>query len=336
MTESTITPQQAGFSKVLGSSWAFIKRIPPVYPVFFIIFIVLGILNQSKYQTIPGVMTFLRTAAPLAILAMGEMFVLALGGFDLSVGAIVTFVVLVSSKLLANDPANAYPAIAFMFGCAVVIGLVNGLVVSFLKVPSFITTLGMMLLVRGGALYYVGGAPQGYLTDNWRAFGRNYIENVPVFGRVPWALIILIVIMGIAYFLFHRTHFGKQILAIGDNVRASQLSGVQVKLVRVLTFILCSVFAVIGGIMIGGYGGVNMTIGEGLEMTSIAGCVVGGIILGGGKGNIFGAIFGAFTLQAIVNLLNLLGLPKPYTDAVQGLLIIGAVAYVGLTSMRKR
>ena len=333
-TSAIISP--GGLSKVLRSTWDWIKKIPPVYPVFFIIFIVLGLLNPVKYQSMNGIMTFLRTAAPLAVLAIGQMLVLALGGFDLSVGAIVTFVVLVSSKLLANDPANAYPAIITMLGFGLIIGLVNGLVVSYLKVPSFIATLGMMLLVRGGALYWVGGAPQGYLTDNWRAFGRNYIENVPLFGKVPYALIILIVIAIISYFLFHRTHFGKQILTIGDNVRASQLSGVRVQLVRVIAFILCSIFAIIGGILFGGFGGVNVTIGEGMEMQAIAACVVGGVLLGGGKGSVPNAIFGAFTLQAIVNLLNLLGLPKPYTDAVQGLIIISAVAYVGLTSMRKR
>jgi ribose transport system permease protein len=335
MTETTVTPQ-AGFAKVLRTTWGGIKKIPPVYPVFFIIFIVLGLLNHSKYQTMTGIMTFLRTASPLAVLAIGEMLVLALGGFDLSVGAIVTFVVLVSSKLLANNPANAFPAILIMLGFGIVIGLVNGLVVSYLRVPSFITTLGMMLFVRGGALYWIGGAPQGYLTDNWRAFGRNYFENVPVFGRVPYALLILIGLALLTYYIFHRTNLGKQILAIGDNVRASQLSGVRVKLVRVLTFVMCSVLAVIAGVMIGGFGGVNVTIGEGFEMQAIAACVVGGVLLGGGKGSILNAIFGAFTLQAIVNLLNLLGLPKPYTDAVQGLIIIGAVAYVGLTSMRKR
>ncbi len=194
----------------------------------------------------------------------------------------------------------------------------------------------MMLLVRGGALYWVGGAPQGYLTDNWRAFGRNYFEHVPVFGRFPYGLVVLLVVGAIAFFLFHRTHYGKQILSIGDNVRASQLSGVRVRLVRVLTFILCSVFAVIGGIMTGGYGGVNVTIGEGMEMQAIAACVVGGVLLGGGKGSVPNAIFGAFTLQAIVSLLNLLGLPKPYTDAVQGLIIIAAVAYVGLSTQKKR
>ncbi len=335
MTTTTVTTPE-NVIKVLGRIWGWIKKIPPVYPVFFIIFIVLGIINPVKYQSMNGIMTFLRTASPLAVLAIGEMLVLAIGGFDLSVGAIVTFVVLVSSKLLANNPANMVPDILIMLGFGLVIGLIDGLVVSYMKVPSFIATLGMMLLVRGGALYWVGGAPQGYLTDNWRAFGRNYINNIPLLGRVPIALIILIVITAISVIIFNRTNFGKQILAIGDNVRASQLSGVRVKLVRVITFIICSVFAVIGGVMIGGYGGVNVTIGEGLEMQSIAACVVGGVLLGGGKGSVPNAIFGAFTLQAIVNLLNLLGLPKPYTDAVQGLIIIGAVAYVGLTSQRKK
>jgi ribose transport system permease protein len=335
MTTTTIS-SPGGFSSALRNIWMWIKKIPPVYPVFLVIFIVLGFLNPVKYQSMNGIMTFLRTASPLAVLAVGEMFVLAIGGFDLTVGAIVTFVVLVSSKLLANDPAKALPAILIMLGLGIVIGLANGLVISYLRVPSFITTLGMMLLVRGSALYYVGGAPQGYLTDNWRAFGRNYIENVPLFGRVPYALIILIVIGIISIILFNRTNFGKQILAIGDNVRASRLSGVKVNLIRVLTFILCSVFAIIGGIMIGGYGGVNVTIGEGLEMQAIAGCVVGGVLLGGGKGSVMNVIFGAFTLQAIVNLLNMLGLPKPYTDVVQGLIIIGAVAYVGLTSQKKQ
>ncbi len=335
MTTSTVS-SPGGLTNTLQKTWDGIKKIPPVYPVFLIIYVVLGFLNPVKYQSMNGMMTFLRTASPLAVLAVGEMFVLAIGGFDLTVGAIVTFVVLVSSKLLANDPANALPAILIMLGFGLAIGLVNGLIVSYLKIPSFITTLGMMLLVRGGALYYVGGAPQGYLTDNWRAFGRNYIENVPVFGRVPYALIIMIVIGVFLYILFSRTNFGKQILAIGDNVRASQLSGIRVRLVRVITFIVCSTFAIIGGIMIGGYGGVNVTIGEGLEMQAIAACVVGGVLLGGGKGSVPNVIFGAFTLQAIVNLLNLLGLPKPYTDVVQGMIIIGAVAYVGLTSQKKQ
>ena len=87
--------------------------------------------------------------------------------------------------------------------------------------------------------------------------------------------------------------------------------------------------------MIGGYGGVNVTIGEGMEMQAIAACVVGGVMLGGGKANVIQRNFRAFTLQAIVNLLNQLGLPKPYTDAVQGLIIIAVVAYSALSTAEK-
>lgn len=335
MTASAL-PAQDSSTNFPQQVWGWIRKVPPVYPMFLVIFITLGFLNPRGYQTMNGIMTYFRPASPLAVLAIGEMVVLALGGFDLSIGAIVTFCVLASSKFLANDPSNAVPDILMLIGVGVLIGLTNGVVVSFLKVPSFIATLGMMMIVRGAALYYVGGAPQGYLTDNWRAFGRNYIQDVPFFTRIPYALIVLIILATIAYVIFHRTNYGRQILAVGDNPRASQLSGVRVKLVRVMTFIFCSVFAVLGGILVGGYGGVNVTIGEGMELQAIAACVIGGVLLGGGKGSVLNVIFGAFTLQAIVNLLNQLGLPKPYTDAVQGLIIIGVVAYSALSTMKKR
>jgi ribose transport system permease protein len=334
---TTITASSTkGINQILAKIWAGVKRIPPVFPIFLLIFIVLGFLNPKGYQTMNGIMTFFRPAAPLAVLAIGEMLVLAMGGFDLSIGAIVTMVVLASSKLLANDPEKALPAILIMIGIGVLIGLFNGLVVSFLKVPSFITTLGMMLLIRGATLYYIGCAPQGYLTDNWRQFGRNYIQDVPFFVKIPYALIILIVLGLIIYILFHRTNYGKQVLAIGDNMRAAQLSGVRVKLIRVVTHVMCSVLAVLAGILVGGFGGVNVTIGEGMEMQAIAACVIGGVLLGGGKGSVLNVVFGAFTLQAIVNLLNQLGLPKPYTDVIQGSIIIFVVAYAALSSRNKR
>lgn len=334
MTTATVTSPNRT-ARALSAVWLWIRKVPPVYPVFLVIFIIVGILNP-RYQEIDGIMNFLRRASPLAVMAIGEMMVLATGGFDLSIGSMVTMVVLVSSLLLSNDPANAVPAIIIMLSLGVAVGLTNGLIVSYLRVPSFIATLGMMLLVKGGALYWVGGAPKGYLTDNWRQFGRNYIEGVPILGRVPIALLVLLVIAAIAYFAFHRSNFGKQILAIGDNVRAAQLSGVRVRLIRIVTFLICSILAIVGGIMIGGFGGVNVTIGQGLEMQTIAACVVGGVLLTGGKGSVPDVIFGAFTMAALENLLNLLGLPKPYKDAVQGLIIIAAVAYVAFQNRRKR
>jgi ribose transport system permease protein len=332
---TTTAPAKDGFARVLASVWSGIKRIPPVYPIFFILFIIVSFLSPT-FSSMTGIMAFLRRTAPLAILAIGEMFVLATGGYDLSIGSIVTLVCLASSLLLNNDPANAYPTIGIMLVIGAGIGLVNGLVVSYLKVPSFIATLGMMLIVKGGALYWVGGAPKGYFTDNWRMWGRGYIENVPIFGRFPVGLIVLIVVGLITWYMLHRTSYGKQVLAVGDNVRAAQLSGVRVRLVRTLAFIVSAVCAVIGGVMTGGIGGVNVTIGEGLEMSAIAACVVGGVLLGGGKGSVLNVVFGAYTLEILFSMLNLLGLPKPYKDAIQGVIIIGAVAYVALSRRKKR
>ena len=334
MTTTTTTGKN-GFSSTFNVIWQIIKQIPPVFPIFIILFIIVSYLSPT-YSSMTGILAFLRRTAPLGIFAVGQMFVLASGGFDLSIGSIVTLVCLVSSLLLNNDPANAYPSIGIMLLLGAAIGLTNGLVVSFLKVPSFIATLGMMLIVRGIALYWVGGAPKGYFTDNWRMWGRGYIENVPIFDRFPIGMIVLIVVGLITWYIFHRTNYGKQVLAVGDNVRAAQLSGVKVRLVRTGAFVISAVLAVIGGIMFGGYGGVNVTIGEGLEMSAIAACVVGGVLLGGGKGSVINVIFGAYTLEILFSMLNLMGLPKPYKDTIQGVIIIAAVAYVSLSQRKRR
>jgi ribose transport system permease protein len=266
---------------------------------------------------------------------MGQMFVLATGGFDLSQGSLVTLTVIGSSLIIYNNESAGYVAILIMLGIGILVGLVNGFVVSFLKVSSLIATLGMLLLIKGGGLYWTGGAPKGYLTENWRYFGRGYIENIPVIGRFPLAVIILVIVGVIMGILFYKTNLGKQILAIGDNARASQLSGIKVKRVRMVAFLISAILAVVAGVMIGGYGGISILAGEGLEMQSVSAAVIGGALLLGGRGSLIGAVFGALTLEAIFSLLNLLGLPKPFRDAVQGLIIIGAVAYASITSKRR-
>ncbi len=334
MTTTANATAMKRFTSFLTVIWSWIRKIPPVYPIFFLIIFGIGYLNPH-FATVKGVLVFLRRASPLAILAIGQLFVLATGGFDLSQGSLVTLTIVGSSLIIYNNEEYGYLAILAMMGFGILIGLVNGLVVSFLKVPSFIATLGMLLLVKGGALYWTGGAPKGYLTENWRYFGRGYIENVPVIGRFPVAVIILMIVGFIAWILFHKTNLGKQILAIGDNARASQLSGVKVKKVRIIAFLISAILTVIAGVMIGGYGGTTIVAGDGLELQSVSAAVIGGALLLGGKGSVPDVAFGGLTLEAMFSLLNLLGLPKPYRDAVQGLIIIGAVAYAGISSKKR-
>ena len=334
MTTSVNNPTTGKGVVFFNKIWEWIRKIPPVYPIFIVVAFGVSRLNPN-FATVNGIMAFIRRAAPLIILAMGQLFVLASGGFDLSQGSVVTLTIIGSSLIIYNNEEYTYIAIAIMIGFGIVIGLVNGFVVAYLKVPSLIATLGMLLLVKGGGLYWTGGAPKGYLSEAYRFIGRGYIDNVPLIGRFPMSGIVLLVVAAILIILFHKTNLGKQILAIGDNAQAAKLSGVKVKQIRMIAFMISAVCAIIGGILLGGYGGSSYTAGEGMEMSSVSAAVIGGVLLLGGKGSVFDVAFGALTLEAMVSLLNLLGLPKPYRDAVQGLIIIAAVAYAGLR-MKKR
>ncbi|UCG23413.1 MAG: ABC transporter permease, partial [Chloroflexota bacterium] len=188
--------------------------------------------------------------------------------------------------------------------------------------------------VRGIGLYWSGGAPRGYLPDNFRALGRGGFEDFLGLREFPYAVIILVV-MGFLYWLvMHRLNYGKQLFSIGDNPRAARLSGVGVESVRITAFIICGASAALAGILIGGRGGVSILAGTGLEMQTIAAAVLGGTILLGGRGSIPAAMAGALALELLFTLLNLMGLPKPLRDAVQGLIIIGAVAYMAYSSRR--
>jgi ribose transport system permease protein len=138
----------------------------------------------------------------------------------------------------------------------------------------------------------------------------------------------------VLWILFHKTNLGKQILAVGDNPKAAQLSGIKVRMIRIIAFLISAIMAVIGGVMVGGYGGTSILAGEGMEFQSVSAAVIGGALLLGGKGSVPDVAVGGLTLEAIFSLLNLLGLPKPYRDAVQGLIIISAVAYAAVSSKR--
>jgi ribose transport system permease protein len=146
-----------------------------------------------------------------------------------------------------------------------------------------------------------------------------------------------LVVFGVIYWLLlHRMNYGRQLLALGDNPRASRLSGVNVNLMRISAFVICSVSAVLAGILVAGRGGVSIEAGTGLELQSIAAAVLGGTVLLGGRGNIPAAMTGALALEVLFTLLNLMGLPKPLRDAVQGLIIISAVAYAAYSTRRSR
>ncbi len=315
---ATTSPRHRARRALLGSA-----------PILFVLLAVLIAIALSNPQGASPeyYLALLKRAAPLMLLAAGQLFVIVSGEFDLSVGSIITAVVVMAAVLTRGDPAQTYLVIAVMLGFGMLVGLANGMITTRLGVPSFIVTLGMGLAIAGGVLFYTGGAPRGSMPENFRVFGRQGIEDLPLVGELPYSVIILVIAGAAAFVLMHRTNFGRQLFAVGGNARAAALSGTSVANVRTFALVISGVSAILAGILVGGFGGLSNDAGSGYEFQAISAVVLGGAVLGGGRGSVITAMAGALTLEALFTLLNLLRVDVEYRFTLQGLIIIAAVAY---------
>jgi ribose transport system permease protein len=294
------------------------RRTLPIFGVLAVLLVAIAVMNPLFLEP-AGFLGFVKRAAPLVILAAGQYFVIVSGEFDLSVGSLVTVEVVVAARLIDGNEAATWPVLILLIALGLAVGLVNGVVTALLKVPSFITTLGMMLVLSGAVFLWTGGAPRGALSQAFRTFGRGSL------GPVPWSVLILLAV-GSAAVMLMRADFGKTLVATGDNERAAALSGVRVDRARILAFVLSGLAAAVAGILLGGFAGVSAQVGQGLEFQAITAVVLGGVALGGGRGSVVAAMAGAFALEALFTLLNLYGISGALEFTVQGVIIIAAVA----------
>lgn len=318
MTEQSATASQ-------GKRFRSRFRINPVWILLALLIAAIIVMNPGFAQP-TGYMNFLKRAAPLAILAAGQVWVITSGGFDLSVGSLITLVVVGASMLTDNDPSATYWVIPLMLMLGLGVGAINGMIVCFLRVPSLIATLGMMITLNGVAFLWSGGAPRGYLPDTFRFFGRELIRDVPLVRFIPVSVIVLIVVVGLLAWAMHRTNLGRMVHALGDNPVAAQLAGVPINRVRISAFMISGLSGAIAGILLGGFAGVSTDVGTGYELQAITAAVLGGAQLLGGRGSVPAAVGGALALTAIFTLLNFIGLPQPVRQVVQGAILIAAVA----------
>ncbi len=334
-----LTPARSASARILGSARARLRATGTIFIVLVVLLVWIAWKNPNF--TDPQVfLNFVRRATPLMVLAAGQVFVIAIGGLDLSVGSTVTATVVVSamwfdgqSLLGISVPSTSWAIIPAVIVMAAVIGLINGLIVTKLRVPSFITTLGMLLILGGAVDYWTGGAPRGFLSDDFRRFGIGGFD-MPVLGRLPYAVIVMLVVAVVAALLLHRSTFGQQILAIGESDRTSFVSGVAVHRVRILAFVISGISAAIAGVLLGGIGGISADVGGGLEFEAIAAVVLGGTSLAGGRASAPGAVVGALTLSAVFTLLNLYALDEGIRNIVQGLIVIAAVGGMARRELR--
>ncbi|NUP00286.1 MAG: ABC transporter permease [Nonomuraea sp.] len=304
------------------------RRALPIFVVLAGLVVAIGVADPSFLEP-RALLAFVKRAAPLVILAAGQYFVIVSGEFDLSVGSLVTAEVVIAARLIDGSTAATWPVLLLLIVLGLLAGLANGIVTTVLRVPSFVTTLGMLLILSGAIFLWTGGAPRGALSPEFRELGRGAL------GPVPWSVLILAV-AAVAAIRVMRADFGHTLVATGDNDRAAALSGVHVARVRTVAFMISGLSAAVAAILLGGFAGVSAQVGRGLEFQAITAVVVGGVALGGGRGSVVAAMAGAFTLEALFTLLNLYGVSGALEPAVQGVIVIAAVALGAVRFPRRR
>lgn len=292
---------------------------------FMILYIiVLGVIGltyaRPEFLSKPSVAAVLLSLTAQSIIAIGMTILLVSGTFDLSVGSTFALAGTVTAIWLRSGlPVPA--AVALGLGVGVLIGLINGLIITEIGINAFITTLGMMGLVRGLMMVVSGGQNISELPAGFNALGQG--ELIP---GVQNPIVISIVLMVVSDFLLRRSRFFRQSYYIGGNERAAILSGINVKRIKVFNFALVGFLAALAGIIITArLGSASTTAGKGLELKVISAAIIGGASLKGGAGTIFGAFLGAVLMSIIVSSITLLGIDPNWVDFVIGAALLLAV-----------
>ena len=277
-------------------------------------------LLSPNFLTERNIFNVLRTAAFLGTLAIGETFVIISGGIDLSVGSVIKLSVLMSAILMNGKPENIAIAVAATLAMGAVVGLINGLLITKVRIAPFIVTLGVYSILRGVA-YTVTTKPVGRAAPG---FLRLYDLKL---GAVPLLVIFLALLLLAGIFVLRRMTFGRYIYAIGGNEQVARLSGIRVDRVKIGVYVLCSTLAALTGLLYLARSGVGDPVtGEGAELQAITAVILGGTSLFGGQGGLIGTLGGVLLMGLTNNVLVILNVSSWYQELIQGLVIVGAVA----------
>ena len=286
-----------------------------------ILMAVITIIN-SNFLTANNLLNLLLQVTSNALIAFGMTFVILTGGIDLSVGSILALSSALTAGLLGSGmPVTLAILISLILGC--ILGMMNGLLISYGKLAPFIVTLATMTIFRGATLVYTNGNPitKG-LSDTFlfQFLGQGYIVGI------PFPVIIMFIVFIVLYVLLHKTAFGKSVYAIGGNEKAAYISGVKLNKVKIIIYSISGIMASISGLIITSrLSSAQPTAGASYEMDAIAAVVLGGTSLSGGKGRILGTLIGALIIGVLNNGLNIIGVSAFWQQVVKGVVILIAV-----------
>ena len=292
------------------------------------LFLITGIADPSflKYSSI---ISCFNSATMYTLLAVGIAFVIMTGEIDVSIGATLGITAAMTG-MIAQQGGSVISMLAACIATGAAVGLVNGTGVAYFGVPSLIFTLGTNSVIRG--LIYI--LTDGRTIENFGGVIASY-GNKTIAAEITVYYAIAVVLVVIAHYVLTKTRKGKYFIAVGDNAGGANLVGISVLGTKILAYVLCGMFAGLGGFVFASkYGQVMTVAGNGYEMTAIAACVIGGISLSGGLGNMIGAAIGAVIMSSISRLLVFIGLPATYNNTITGVMLIVIVVADALTQRR--
>lgn len=288
--------------------------------VFFLCAVIVNIILQPNFFSLNVFRANLLTFAPLILVSMAQAIIIISGSVDLSLGAGISLITAVMATVMKDSLTSIIFTILLVFIVSLAMSMVNGLFISYLKMPPLLMTFATSAVWLGIALVFVP-RPGGYIPP---AFYLSYGKNLAGFIPVP-----LIIIIGafIIWFFITKSRTHKYIYAVGSNEYSSYASGINVRWTRLKAFMIASIFVALAGICVVGQTATgDARSGLGFTLNSIAAVIIGGISLSGGKGNIVGGVMGAFILVLLINILYFANVTTFYQEFIKGAIIILAIA----------
>jgi len=320
-TQDTTSPTSAAKS--------LLRRFDPAVATAFgciILLLLVGSLYSSNFLSPEYLLQQLKVASFLGVIATGMMVVILLGQIDLSVPWLVTVGAMMACAAASWGPVGEALAIPFGILCGVALGLVNGIGVAYLRIPSMIVTLAVNAVAQGLMVVYTGGfSPQDSASPAMR-----FIATGTTIASIPNALIVWAVVGALVIFLLGRTIFGRAVYAIGNRERAAYLSGAATQRVVLLAFALSGGLSAFGGELLAGYASkAAQSMGDAYLLPSIAAVVLGGTSILGGRGKYIGTIAGVILITLLQSILSVMQIAEFGKQIIYGIVIIAMLLLYG-------
>lgn len=317
--------KKSGFSKIMGAKGA--GSVVTAFIGLIVIYIAFGILNPKVFTPL-NIQNLLRSMSKYLLIGIGQSFVMITGNIDLSIGSVVGMSAMISATLMTRG-VNPVVAVLITILCGLVVGLVNGTLVGKFKLPPFIATLGTMFIARGVAYIVNDNRNTDNIASGIGKEAGDTFQNIFYYGKTAgifntfWIALLIFIVF---FFVLSKTRSGRHIYAIGSNVDAARLSGVDVVKTTTKAYLVSAFCSVVVGFILCAQAGMgNMDAGNMYEMYGVAAGVIGGVSPLGGSGILLGTFAGAGVWQTLENGLNLIHAQVGFQRIIIGIIVVTAV-----------